>query len=73
MTATFAEVWMPRLSIAMIGFVCVISTAAGQGAGALYKDQQIRMVVGAGAGGGYDAYMKPLSIGFSSSPAFRMR
>jgi len=52
---------MLRLSLAIIGFVCVISGAAGQGADALYKDKQIRMVVGAGAGGGYDVYARVLA------------
>jgi tripartite-type tricarboxylate transporter receptor subunit TctC len=62
-----AEGWHAAvvLSAALAGLLSATPTiggAAGQSLDALYGGKQIRMVIAAGAGGGYDAYARILSL-----------
>ena len=52
----------PRtLALAIVALAAGIGDAPAQPAPAPYADKQIRMVIGAGAGGGYDTYARALA------------
>jgi tripartite-type tricarboxylate transporter receptor subunit TctC len=50
-----------RVSLAAAVVIAGISSALGQSVEQFYRDQQLRMIVGFGPGGGYDAYTRVLA------------
>ena len=54
--------WRAIAGMAMLGALLVApDEVAAQSAGASYAGKQIRMVIGSGAGGGYDTYARVLT------------